>query len=126
MMKFDYKKLGDNCNLINYLFGQLKVVHERKDPFTPAQGIVDYTGKRWTDNDNALYALYYLSTSALTLPYFVDGEKNSEARNMKLYYNNGLIPTYPPDDPRFNLEDARKALKNLGVELPEGQDRDDK
>jgi hypothetical protein len=54
----------------------------------------------------------------LVLPYFVDGEKNSEAQNMKIRYDNVLIPTYPPDDPRFNLEDARKALKNLGVELP--------
>lgn len=117
-MSFDYNKLYDNIHLINYLFGQLKVVHERKDPFTPAQGIIDYTGKRWTDNDNALFALYYIATASLTIPYFVDGEKNAEARRVKIYYDNGLIPTYPPDDPRFNLEDARYALKDLGVELP--------
>lgn len=70
LMKFDYKKLGDYCNYINYLCGQLKVVHERKDPFTPAQGIIDYTGKRWTDNDNALFALYYVATASFVIPLF--------------------------------------------------------
>lgn len=126
LMQFDYIKVGDNIPLINYLFGQLKIVHERKDPFTPAQGIIDYTGKRWTDNDNALYALYYLATTALTFPYFVDGEKGSEAQDMTFYYDHGLIPTYPPEDPRFNIKDAKRALECLGVELPEGQNHDDK
>lgn len=118
VIKFDNSKLCDNIPVIMYLVGQLKVVHDRREIFTPSQGIFDYTGNKWTDDNNALFALYYLATASLTIPYFVDGEKYAEARNMTNLYNRTLIPTYPPDDPRFNLEDARRALKNLGVELP--------
>jgi len=117
-MSFDYNKLYNHIHLINYLCGQLKVVHVRKDPFTLAQGLIDYTGKRWTDNDNALFALYYIAVSSLGMPYFVDGEKGPEAQKMKIRYDNNLVPTYPPDAPRFNINDAKRALKELGVELP--------
>lgn len=117
-MSFDYNKLYNHIHLINYLCGQLKVVHVRKAPFTLAQGLIDYTGKRWTDDNNALFALYYIAVSSLAMPHFVDGEKGPEVQKIKKYYDNSLVPTYPPDDPRFNLEDARDALKDLGVELP--------
>ena len=30
-----------------------------------------------------------------------------------------LKPTYAPSDPNFKLEDARDALNDLGVKLPE-------
>lgn len=126
LINLDGIKVHDSIDRIKYLLGQLKIVHDRTDPFTPAQGIFDYTGNKWTDDNNALFALYYLATSSSVLPYFVDGKKYAEARNMTLRYNHGLIPTYPPDDPRFNINDAKRALKELGVELPEGQDYDDK
>ncbi len=126
LMTFDNEKLCDHINLIKYLYGQLKVVHDRKDSFTPAQGIIDYTGNKWTNDNNALFALYYMGTASLTIPYFVDGEKYAETQDMTFFYDHGLVPTYPPEDPRFNINDAKKALECLGVILPEGQDYDDK
>lgn len=117
IIKFDYKKLGDYSHVINYMLGQLYAVHIRKEPFTINDGILDYNKKRWTDNDQAIYALYYMATLTLRLPYFVDGEKGSEAKNIVFFYDSGLIPTYSPDDPRFNLKDAEYALKELGVNL---------
>lgn len=126
LMHFDEEKLCKNIPLIKYLVGQLQIVHDKKGSFTPSQGIFDYTGNKWADDNNALFALYYIGAASLVLPHFVDGEKYAEAQNMAVYYDAGLIPTYPADDPRFNINDAKKALLALGVELPEGQDRDDK
>ena len=118
-MSFDEEKLINNIGIIQYLLGQLQGVHKRKDPLTPGEGFINYKGEKWTDDSRVLYALYYLGCASSSFPHFIDGKKYAETDNISAYYNIMLKPTYSPDDPNFKLEDARKALKNLGVKLTE-------
>ena len=115
IVQFDAAILTKDFNLFVYLLGQLKAVHENKGYITPGSGSNYYTGERWTTDNNVLCALYYLSTAAGALDLFVDGEKYaySDFRNLVTM----LRPTYAPDDPRFNIKDAEKALKCLGIEI---------
>lgn len=39
--------------------------------------------------------------------------------SLKNYYKTHLFPTYAPSDPNFKLEDAKMALEDLGVKLPD-------
>ena len=64
-MSFDEEKLIKNIGIIQYLLGQLQGVHQRKDPLTPGEGIINYKGEKWTDDIRALYALYYLGCASL-------------------------------------------------------------
>ena len=118
-MSFDEERLINNIGIIQYLLGQLYGVHKRKDPLTPGEGIVNYKGKKWTDDIRALYALYYLGCSSASFPHFIDGEIYAESDNIAAYYKINLKPTFAPSDPNFKLEDARMALENLGVKLPD-------
>ena len=118
-IKFDASKLFAHTNLITYLFGQLKRIHERKEHISPGEGILNYKNQKWTDDYRALFALYYLATADTIFPKFIDGEKDATTPDLTMFYNGSLKPTYSPDDPNFKLEDARKALKDLGVKLPD-------
>ena len=104
--------------LILYWMGQIQTLHQQKDKLTPAAGIFNYKGEKWTDDNRALFALYYLSTTSLAIPYFEDGKSCAETPSLKPYYY-VLKPTFAPNDPNFKLEDARDALSDLGVKLPE-------
>ena len=75
--------------------------------------------KKWTDDNRALFALYYLGTASGNLPHFIDGEKYAYSNLTKV--TPWLTPTFPPDDPRFNINDAKRALKEIGIKLPEDQ-----
>ena len=118
-MSFDEEKLINNLEIIQYLLGQLQGVHKRKDPLTPGEGIINYKGEKWTDDNRALFALYYLGCASASFPDFVDGKNSAETDNISAFYKLMLKPTYAPSDPNFKLEDARKALACLGVKLPE-------
>ena len=115
IVQFDGPIVIKYASLFRYLLGQLKAVHENKGYITPGSGSNYYTGERWTTDNNVLCALYYLSTAAGALDLFVDGEKYaySDFRNLITM----LRPTYAPDDPRFNIKDAERALKCLGIEI---------
>ena len=115
IVQLDNSAVMRYTSLIRYLLGQMKAVHENKSYITPGSGSNYYTGERWTTDNNVLSALYYLSTAAGALDLFIDGEKYaySDFRNLVTM----LRPTYAPDDPRFNIKDAEKALKCLGIEL---------
>lgn len=117
IVQFDAAILTKNTNLLRYLLGQMSAVHENKGYITPGSGSNSYNGTKWTRDNNVLSALYYMSTAAGVLDHFVDGEKYaySDFRNLIT----SLKPTYPPSDPNFKLEDARKALACLGVKLPD-------
>lgn len=117
--QLDFKKITDNNHQILYLLGQLQAIHDKRPQLTPGAGFIDYTGKKWTDNNKALYALYYLGTSAGYLPYFVDGEKYAYSDLTQI--PPWLKPTYPPGDPRFNIKDATHALEEIGIKLPDDQ-----
>ena len=73
-IEFDEDKLINNIGIIQYFLGQLYGVHKRKDPLTPAEGIINYKGKKWTDDNRALFALYYLGCASASFPQFIDGE----------------------------------------------------
>ena len=118
-ISFDEEKLINNIGIVQYLLGQLQGVHKRKDPLTPGEGIINYKGEKWTDDNRALFALYYLGCASSSFPRFIDGKNNAETDNISAFYDVMLKPTFAPSDPNFKLENARKALKNLGVKLPE-------
>lgn len=117
IVQFDIRAIMQYTGLLMYLAGQMKAVHENKGYITPGSGSNYYTGEKWTRDNNVLSAFYYLCTSSVpsTLDHFVDGEKY--AYSDFRYLLAPLKPTYAPDDPRFNIKDAEKALKCLGIEL---------
>lgn len=115
IVQFDGPIVFKYIALFRYLLGQLKAVHENKGYITPGSGSNYYTGEKWTRDNSVLSALYYLSTACNALPRFVDGEKYAYS-NLN-YLLAPLEPTYAPDDPRFNIKDAERALKCLGIEL---------
>ncbi len=117
IIQFDGPILFKHTALIRYLLGQMRAVHENTGYITPGSGSNSYNGTKWTKDNNVLSALYYMSTACNALPRFIDGEKYAYSN---LYYLLApLKPTYPPSDPNFKLEDARDALEDLGVKLPE-------
>ena len=118
-VRFDASKLFAYTNLTSYLLGQLKRIHEHKEHMAPEEGILNYNNEKWTDDYRALFALYYLVTADTIFPKFIDGEKDATTPDLTMFYGGGLKPTYSPSDPNFKLEDARKALKCLGVILPD-------
>ena len=117
IVQFDALILLKRTALFRYLLGQMRAVHENTGYITPGSGSNSYNGTKWTKDNNVLAALYYMSTSCKALPHFIDGEKYAYS-NLN-YLLAPLKPTYPPSDPKFKLEDARMALEDLGVKLPE-------
>jgi len=118
-MKLDLDFLYQYQNLIRYWLGQIKDIHHQAFRLTPGAGIINYNGEKWTDDNRALFALYYLATASLSLPCFVDGEKGAETPLLLSYYNRFLKPTFAPSDSNFKLKDAKNALDDLGVKLPD-------
>lgn len=119
IMPLDSLKLIDNRYQIIYLLGQLNSIHNHKPTMTPAEGFFDFTGKKWTEDQRALFALYYLGTASSNLPHFIDGEKYAYSNLTKV--TPWLKPTYPPGDPRFNIKAATHALEEIGIKLPDEQ-----
>ena len=117
ILQLDSLSLIDNCRQIRYLLGQLWAVHNHRPTLTPAEGFFDYTGNKWTDDNRTLFALYYIATASSDLPHFIDGEKYAYSNLTKV--SPWLKPTYPPDDPRFNIKDAKHALEELGITVQE-------
>ena len=116
---FDVDRVVSQRHVIQYFLGQIYGVHKRKDPLTPGEGIINYKGQKWTDDNRALFALYYLGCATASFPKFIDGKNNAETNNITAYYNVMLKPTFEPTDPNFKLEDAKFALEDLGVTLPD-------
>lgn len=117
-VQLDRNVISKYTNLLRYWMGQVQAIHQQKDKLTPAAGIINYKGEKWTDDNKALFALYYLVTTSIVFPTFEDGPSGAETPSLKPYYH-VLKPTFAPSDPNFKLEDARKALEDLGVKLPE-------
>lgn len=117
-IQLDRSMISQYTDLLRYWLGQIQDLHQQKDRLTPAAGIFDYKGKKWTDDNRALFALYYLVTTSIVFPVFEDGPNGAETCSLKPYYQ-VLKPTFAPNDPNFKLEDARKALADLGVKLPD-------
>lgn len=118
-VQLDEELVINHSRLIRYYLGQVKNIHEKKDTLTPAAGIFNYKDEKWTDDNRALFALYYLAAASRNLPRFIDGPTCAITSSLQPFYNTNLFPTYSPSDPNFKLEDARKALEDLGVKLPD-------
>lgn len=105
LMDFDMHKLYAHAELFRYWLGQIKGVHQKRPILITSDGLFNYKGEKWIkDNDNTpLFALYYLSTGARAFPRFIDGKKYAETKDLPLFYQAGLKPTYPPSDPNFKL-----------------------
>ena len=54
-VKFDTTKLFSYSNLVSYLFGQLKSIYKRQETMSPAEGIFNYKGDKWTDDNRVLF-----------------------------------------------------------------------
>lgn len=77
VLEFDKKGI-DNCReTINYMLGQLEAVHKNKQYLSVYYGLSNYHEENWTNEDLALYSLYYLGVASYTLPPFKRSEKGS-------------------------------------------------
>ena len=121
VLPLDKEVIFAHTNLIQYWLGQIQAIHQQQTSMTPSAGIINYQSKPWTTDTRALFALYYLGTSAHVMPVFKDGESGSITEVLKVYYDDGLVPTFSPNDPRFKIQDAIDALEDLGVKLPDDQ-----
>ena len=113
IVQLDLKKVSDYSDIIAYLTGQLQAIHAKQPILTPGNGIINYNGQKWTEDTRALFALYYLATSCGILNQFVDGETYAYTDLTRV--PPWLKPTFPPSDPRFNPNDAKRALLQLGI-----------
>lgn len=106
----DVDRLLQYRSLIKYWLGQLQFVQQQEETVSPAMGLINYQGKRWTEDNRALFALYYLATSLLLIPSFRD----RELPNARTYYKT-LPATYAPSDPSFKItEPVEEALFSVG------------
>lgn len=77
ILDFDKDKLIQHEETIRYLLGQLHAVHTNKKTMSLPYGLMNYKGENWTNDNMALYALYYLGTASLELPFFQKTDKGA-------------------------------------------------
>lgn len=92
--------LSGNALTMAYLIGQLENVHKRNLAFRINDGFKKYDGSYWTQDKMAVFALYYLSTVTMVLPYF---KPSPSLKTFVSFLNENpfLEPTLSPDDPNF-------------------------
>lgn len=97
VLEFDKAQI-DSCRYsIRYLLGQLHAVHTQKETMTLSYGLLDYKGNEWTDDQMALWALYYLGIASTTLPQFEKAVNGGFCSPIGIY--KALKPTFwPPKD----------------------------
>ena len=117
LIQLDETILLSHGHLVKYWLGQIKAVHLQQDTMTAASCLINYQNKTWTNDTKALFALFYLSVGATEFPPLEDGPNSAIATELDSYYALGLKPTFSPDDPRFSLKDAKRALKDLGISI---------
>ena len=106
----DKDKLRQYRPLIQYWLGQLQFVQQKAETVSPAMGLVNYQGKRWTEDTRALLALYFLAYGCSFLPSFVDKKMSV----FGIYYVE-LPATCSPYDSKFQItKSVESALFCLG------------
>lgn len=117
---FDKEKLLANKKNIQYLYGQLRSVHQKKEDMCLDDAWYNYSGKRWTTDRACLLYLLYLGCTQETLlisPFSTEAfRKYCEDENYDAYLKNlgtvsakdttvlaveNLAPTISPKDPNF-------------------------
>lgn len=95
---FDKKKVIDNKQHIQYLYGQLKNIHMQDRNLQINDAFLTYSGKKWTVSRGTLLEFLYLGAindeRPLMIPF--DSKNNSTFLNMQ-----ALKPTLSPKDPNF-------------------------
>lgn len=100
ILEFDKEKILENKDSIRYMFGQLHAVHAKKATMIPSYGLLNYKEENWTDDNMALFSLYYLGTAASVFPEFEKGIHGGVASPIGEYKN--LKPTFWPPEPEKN------------------------
>ena len=96
LLEFDRDQLEKHEESIRYLLGQLHAVHSGRKTMSLVYGLMNYRGENWTDNNMALYGLYYLGTASFELPLF-QAVENGAASPICEFIT--LQPTFwPPKD----------------------------
>lgn len=94
-ISFDKSKLAENYKRIQYMFGQLEVVHKKNWLLTPDNSSKKYDGFNWNREDISLMQLYYLAIASELMMYF------SPKGNFAPILDETAIPTLSPYDPNF-------------------------
>ena len=92
------KRLEEMKGTVAFLLGQLRVVHQRTDPFRLGDGFLKYDGTCWTKNRMALFCLYFLAVGTDLLPVF-EPKESTAACLLGTQYT--LKKTVSPNDPTF-------------------------
>ena len=101
LVRFDTDALEKNEKTINYLYGQLKEIHDGNNmPSTKPLSIdvftTTYTGDEWTKDKGTLLKFLYLGCNGCTMlikPFLKDTDATS--------INSPIKPTLSPKDPNF-------------------------
>lgn len=115
-INFDKTKLAENRKKIQFMFGQLSVVHRARANDGPLQLTADnshikYDGSTWNREDVSLMQLYYLAIAAdLSLGFWPP----SKAAGIGI---DTLFPTLSPNDPNFPAWWAEHKAEWEGTDL---------
>ena len=96
LIEFDKDSLLADKLKIEYLFGQLKVVHDKVNAAPMADFVFLYNGDFWTKDSGKLLRLLYLDVTAE-----IDSIDPVFAETRKTVLNDKLKPTLSPKDPAF-------------------------
>ena len=113
LMQFDYFKLANCAPIVRYFLGQLSAVHAHQHFLSIGEGLNDFTGNKWTDDNKAVLALYYMAIGNGIIPPFSDINGSSKTELLSIIY-----PTFPYDHPDFDMKRAKLPLKKLGIQFP--------
>ncbi len=100
-LPFDKVRLQEMKGAINFMLGQLLVVHFKFRILNPHEGYIKYTGKNWTENRAALFSLYYLGVATSQLPQFEPSSTKEGAFDSPIHTQTSLMPTISPNDEKF-------------------------
>lgn len=96
VINFDKKTLLANKQSIDYLYGQLMLLHQKSKTLSIDKAFYNYQGKKWTQNKAHLLELLHLGctndTDKISIFY---SETNTAELNLT------QIPTLSPKDPAF-------------------------
>ena len=90
---FDQETIKANKQTIQYLFGQVQIVHRGEFSVTEEKAATRYDGTKWTANNGFLMMFLHLAAGAHIMgPFIADGQKASTIK---------MNPTLSPKAPAF-------------------------
>lgn len=113
-MQFDYFKLTNYAPVIRYFLGQLHAVHAHQHYLSIGEGIIDFNGKKWTEDNRTVLALYYMAIGNGIIDPFSEIGGSSKTELSSIIYQ-----TYPANHSKFDIKRAKLPLKKLGYDIDE-------